>query len=88
MKNEGMEENSKEVVSATYKDRVLTEFSNTAYRRVTGARNFDNVPKAIWDLWYDENNKYSVQNLSKANADDSKWETLYGMFQKEFAKLN
>lgn len=88
MKNEGMEENSKEVVSMTYKDRVLTEFSNTAYRRVTGTRNFDNVPKAIWDLWYDENNKYSVQNLSKANADDSKWETLYGMFQKEFAKLN
>ncbi|MBD5807444.1 DUF6710 family protein [Limosilactobacillus walteri] len=80
-------EGNKVLNSMTYKDKVLTEFSNTAYRRLTGAMNFDNVPKAIWNLWYDENNEYSVQSLSKANADDSKWKTLYGMFQREFAKL-
>lgn len=87
MKNEGMEENGKEVVSMTYKDKVAMEFSNTAYQKLTGDMNFDNVPKKIWDLWYDESNEYSVQSLSKENADDSKWKTLYGMFQKEFAKL-
>lgn len=71
----------------TYKDKVLTEFSNTAYRKLTGAMNFDNVPKAIWNLWYDENNEYSVQSLSKANSGDSKWKTLYGMLHREFDKL-
>lgn len=78
---------NKVLESMTYKNKVLAEFSNTAYRRITGAVNFDNAPKAIQDLWYDENNEYSVQSLSKENADDSKWETLYGMLKKEFAKL-
>lgn len=80
-------EGNKVLNSMTYKDKVTLEFSNTAYQKLTGDMNFGNVPKTIWNLWYDEHSEYSVQSLSKANADDSKWKTLYGMFQMEFAKL-
>lgn len=78
---------SKEVDSMTYKNKVLTEFSNTAYLELARTVNFDHVPKAIWNLWYDENSKYSVVSLINGNADDSMWKTLYEMFKKKFAKL-
>lgn len=61
----------------TYKDKVLSEFSNSAYLRLTGESNFDHVPGTIYDLWS------NVQSLSINEASDSEWKVLYEKLKKD-----
>lgn len=87
MRDKGNKNDSEQINQITYKNKVLTEFSNSAYQKLTEDVNFDHVPKVIWELWYNKNNEYSVINLTNENADDTKWKTLYEMLKKEFDKL-
>lgn len=75
-RGKGNKDSSKTLGSITYKDKVLSEFSNSAYLRLTGEPNFDHVPGAIYDLWS------NVQSLSINEASDSEWKTLYEKLKK------
>lgn len=74
-------DSNKTLGSMTYKDKVLSEFSNSAYLRLTGESNFDHASGTICDLWS------NVQSLSINEASDSEWKTLYEKLKKEFDKL-
>lgn len=87
IKNKDTKGNGKEVVSMSYKDKVTTEFSNTAYQKLTGDVNLNHIPSKLNELWYDGDCEYSVISLSNKNADDSKWKVLYEMLKHEFNKL-
>ncbi len=83
--NEQLNQNKVEEPIVSYRDKVLTEYSNTAYLRITGDSEFKYVPKEIFELWYSQESD-SIYRL-QGNYDEERWKELYKKFQIEFSKL-
>lgn len=88
MRNKQLNRDAKEKVGekiSSYRNKVLMEYSNTAYVRITGDSNFEYVPKEIFELWYSQEAD-SIYKL-QGNYDERRWKELYKKFQNEFNKL-
>ncbi|MFC6316421.1 MULTISPECIES: hypothetical protein [Lactobacillaceae] len=76
-------------------NHLLTHYSNTAYMKQAQVNNLDNVPEAVWDLWYSPISA-SFATIKKTDIKAADADTIQILknliwlkykFFKEFSKL-
>ena len=63
---------------------VLEKYNNTAYLKLSGHNNFENVSDELYKLWYGVS---GILGLNQKNATEFEWQELLSKLKVEFERL-